>query len=520
VTESAASVPPTKPPAAKPQRKAATNASGAPKGRGGGKKSSSTARSTPAAEDATVVADDGSLILTPDDFISLSKDDQKRKIQTIFTDLGIQDITKGIPSSKANNLRACLPLSQADFQKFLKQWVPGYTEKSNDILTLADHLRKAVFPAPSLALIPAGKKDANTKDDVSLRSTYLHICGVPPQSSNGWSQNILMKGIKKQLDSEIDGGDYHYTRLTDNELIDKIQRCDGKKITIKKRLKLVKESWKRDHPGSDFDYTTSTANASHGRSVPVGAGVPSMASVGAPPVQAPTAGAPAAAEANTDQNRDQPHPNASCITPAPARHSSNQGHGQRAEVASTLDEAPNTEDNSSQAEVSARDILHAINTGNQAQRETNEVFRVQFSQQNEQIAGLQQTQNAQGTTIAQHGQQLTAHDATFVQHDQRISATEVAQATQKKVMAEAIGMAQVALLLTSQKASKDKKGLLGRNSDPLQRARTGNLFDSPPTRSNGTDIEGNAAAGGGPFQGVQKDLFADANTTTNGNGNA
>jgi hypothetical protein len=118
-------------------------------------------------------------------------------------------------------------------------------------------------------LIPAGKKDANTKDDVSLRAAYLHICGVPSQSSNGWSQNILMEGIQKQLDSEIDGGDYHYTKLTDNELIDKLQHYDGKKITIKKRLKLVKESWKRDHPGSDFDYTTSTANASHGRSVPV-----------------------------------------------------------------------------------------------------------------------------------------------------------------------------------------------------------------------------------------------------------
>ena len=34
------------------------------------------------------------------------------------------------------------------------------------------------------------------------------------------------------------------------------------------------------------------------------------------------------------------------------------------------------------------------------------------------------------------------------------------------------------------------------------------------------NAEGSAAAGGGPFQGVQKDLFAGANTTTNGNGNA
>jgi len=137
----------TKPPVAKPQRKAATNASSTTKGRGGGRKSSSTARSTPAAEDANVVADDGSLILTPDD-LSRPEDEQKTKIQTIFTDLGIQDITNDIPSSKVNNLRASLPLSKVDFQKFLKQWVPGYTEKSNDILTLADHLRKAVFPAP------------------------------------------------------------------------------------------------------------------------------------------------------------------------------------------------------------------------------------------------------------------------------------------------------------------------------------------------------------------------------------
>eukprot|EP00985_Skeletonema_marinoi_P032411 scaffold39128_cov244-Skeletonema_marinoi.AAC.2 len=80
-----------------------------------------------------------------------------------------------------------------------------------------------------------------------------------------------------------------------------------------------------------------------------------------------------------------------------------------------------------------------------------------------------------------------------------------------------MGIAQVALL-TAQKVLKGKKGLLGRNSDPLQ--RTGNLFDTPPTRSNDNDVEGSAAAGGGPFQGVQKDLFAGANTTTNGNGNA
>jgi len=209
----------------------------------------------------------------------------------------------------------------------------------------------------------------------------------------------------------------------------------------------------------------------------------------------------------------QPHPNASCITPAPARESSNQGHGQ-AQVASTLEEAPNAEGNSSQAKVSDRDILRAINTGYQAQRETNEVYRVQFTQHNEQMSGLLQTQNVQGATIAQQGQEITAHSATLVQQGQEITANT-------KESAEAMGIAQVALL-TAQKASKDKKCLLGRNSDPLQRARTGNLFDTPPTRSNGTDIEGNAASGGGggPFQGAQKDLFADANTTTNGNGNA
>ena len=99
------------------------------------------------------------------------------------------------------------------------------------------------------------------------------------------------------------------------------------------------------------------------------------------------------------------------------------------------------------------------------------------------------TQNVQGATIAQHGQEITAQGATIVQHGQRISATEVAQAANTKSSAEAMGIAQVALL-TAQKAlkDKDKKGLLGRNSDPLQRARTGNLLDTPPTRSNGTDI--------------------------------
>jgi hypothetical protein len=182
----------------------------------------------------------------------------------------------------------------------------------------------------------------------------------------------------------------------------------------------------------------------------------------------------AAAEANTDQNRDQPHPNASCITPAPARESSNQGHGQ-AQVASTLDEAPNAEGNSSQAKVSDRDILRAINTGYQAQRDTNEVYREQFAQHNEQMSGLLQTQNVQGATIAQQGQEITAHSATLVQQGQKITANT-------KVSAQAMGIAQVALL-TAQKAlkDKDKKGLLGRNSDPLQRARTGNLFDTPPT---------------------------------------
>ena len=118
-------------------------------------------------------------------------------------------------------------------------------------------------------MVPAGKKDASTKDDVSLRATFFHICRLPPQSSNGWGQNILIAGIQKQEDSEIHGGDYHYTCLTDYELIDKLQQYDGKKITYKKRWRLVKESWKRDHPGSDFDYTPSTANASHGRNVPV-----------------------------------------------------------------------------------------------------------------------------------------------------------------------------------------------------------------------------------------------------------
>jgi len=225
----------------------------------------------------------------------------------------------------------------------------------------------------------------------------------------------------------------------------------------------------------------------------------------------------------------QPHPNASCITPAPARHPANQGHGQRAQVASTLDVAPNAEGDSPQ--VSDRDILRAIHAStqaqhenNEAQRETNEVFSGQLSQHNKQIAIMQQnqiaqgaTQIAQGATIDQHGQQLTAQGATVDQHGQRISATEVAQATQTIAIAKTMGIAQVALL-TAQKVLKGKKGLLGRNSDPLQ--RTGNLFDTPLTRSNDNDVEGSAAAGGGPFQGVQKDLFAGANTTTNGNGNA
>lgn len=109
--------------------------------------------------------------------------------------------------------------------------------------------------------------------------------------------------------------------------------------------------------------------------------------------------------------------------------SSNQGHGQRAQVASTLDVAPNAEGDSPQ--VSDRDILRAINANTQAQLETNQLTERRLN-------GLEEGQNV-------HGQRIGSLEEGQNEHGQRISATEVAQATQTNAIAKTmeIGRAHV-----------------------------------------------------------------------------
>ena len=81
-----------------------------------------------------------------------------------------------------------------------------------------------------------------------------------------------------------------------------------------------------------------------------------------------------------------PHPNASFITPAPARHSSNQGPGQLAQVAIALDGAPNAGGNSPQLSLTDRFIsvmwadqqlrreeAQAQQDANRAQQDTNRI---------------------------------------------------------------------------------------------------------------------------------------------------
>ena len=115
----------------------------------------------------------------------------------------------------------------------------------------------------------------------------------------------------------------------------------------------------------------------------------------------------AAAEAHTDQNRDQPHPNASCITPARP----NQDLHQRNQVAPTVDEE------FKRAFLTLHKATQVQQESNAVQHETNALFRGQ-------LVDLQRTQNAQGATIVDLHRNQNAQGATIVQHDQRIKANE------------------------------------------------------------------------------------------------
>mmetsp|Transcript_25437 Transcript_25437/g.37474 ORF Transcript_25437/g.37474 Transcript_25437/m.37474 type:complete len:351 (-) Transcript_25437:45-1097(-) len=142
-----------------------------------------------------------------------------------------------------------------------------------------------------------------------------------------------------------------------------------------------------------------------------------------------------------------------------------------------------------------------------------EQFNQHHDVSNRQITGmlqnlhhLQGQQNVQGVRLDQYGQRLTAAegDVNEIREGQgvqegRITALEHTN-RETRIMVEQV--------YTAQKASKGKNSLLlGPNSDPL--TRTGSIFATPPTRPIGTDIDGDAAAGGVPFQGAQKDLFGE-----------
>ena len=64
----------------------------------------------------------------------------------------------------------------------------------------------------------------------------------------------MIEGIQLQEDSESNGGDYHYVRLSDEDLSCKvIQECGGKSYV--KRWKMVRTVWQHDNRP---DYTKSS----------------------------------------------------------------------------------------------------------------------------------------------------------------------------------------------------------------------------------------------------------------------
>jgi len=230
------------------------NISGTTKGRGGGRKPS-TANSTAAVEYTSEIVTRVDLGLNlPKKERPLKLEQTKSKLVRIIRSLGLSDIHTDLTPNDVEVLKKCIQLQDEDFRKLISGLVPGHKERAETRSTLFDHLRKAVFPAPSLALIPSSKKDATKKDDLSLRATYVSRCGLPPQFSNGWTQTTMIEGIQLQEDSESNGGDYHYVRLSDEELSDKvIQECGGKSYV--KRWKMVRTVWQHDNRP---DYTKSS----------------------------------------------------------------------------------------------------------------------------------------------------------------------------------------------------------------------------------------------------------------------
>ena len=98
------------------------------KGGAGGRKPSSTAASTPAVEVARAN-------FTADDLVNLSKNDQKAKLRNICSDEGINNIFEPIDPSTEERLKerfsAFLGLEIDDFGEMVRQWVPGYSERSD-----------------------------------------------------------------------------------------------------------------------------------------------------------------------------------------------------------------------------------------------------------------------------------------------------------------------------------------------------------------------------------------------------
>eukprot|EP00984_Skeletonema_dohrnii_P003011 scaffold1015_cov122-Skeletonema_dohrnii-CCMP3373.AAC.1 len=204
------------------------------------------------------------------------------------------------------------------------------------------------------------------------------------------------------------------------------------------------------------------------------------------------------------QVEEQPpaRPIASCITPAPARQSFNQGPSQRTQVDSALDGATNAEGNISQ--MSETDLLRyiAVNqqtiaSNQQTQQETNRAQQESNRAQQETNRIDAGRLNLLEARQDQQGQQLAAHDATLVQQGQQLCSLEERQDKNTKELA-----VMSSILRTIQK----KKGL---NYTPIRSNDSGIVSAEEDTAA--------AEAGGGLLHEVQKDLFTDANTTTNGN---
>jgi len=258
-------------------------------------------------------ADDPSLAFTLADLNVLNVEDQKRKVQAIFTFLGHENIHVQLTKGQVEVVLSYFEGLEANhFKKLMKRFVPGYDERSIKLSTLVSHLLKALFPAESLDGVP--KHGGVTYCDVSLRATYARICGVNSQPSNKWTQKILIRGI--ELQEEFN---FHRTDLTNEQLksflINECSYPSHEIDNMKTRLALLRKLWMAE---GKLDYTpvrhraTAVGGAAPSGSTASagdGAGVPSMAGVGAPPtpnvappVQAPTAGAPApAAGANEDE---------------------------------------------------------------------------------------------------------------------------------------------------------------------------------------------------------------------------